>query len=279
MLNFSNSKYKLVPGNVIDTMKDYNNTFDLIIADPPFGINFDKSSHEYGSEDYILYNDNFNDEKNEYEKFSHDWINSCYDGLKKNGSLYVISGWSRIRDILNAVHKTKFVLLNHIIWHFSWGVFTNRKYVTSHYHIVFLVKNPKDYLFFPQYVNPNTVRKGRPYETDVWFWSDYNRGNDPNRIKGHPCQLPLCLLSKIIRISSKKNSIIGDVFSGSGTTILASRKLGRDVIGFEKNFDYIPIIQRKAKFGQKVELYQEELNLFSKNNKNKEKLIQDDLFE
>lgn len=244
------SHYELIIGDVKEVLTEYPKKFDLIIADPPFGIDFDKSSHEYGSDDYILYQDKFKGD--EYENFSYEWISKCYETLKDDGSLYIISGWTRIGDILNAIKKTNFKLINHVIWKFSWGVFTKRKYVTSHYHILFLVKNEKKYKFFPQSKNPKTQRKGEKYEEDVWFWSEYNRGNDPDRIKGHPCQLPLCLLEKIIKISSKEGDWIGDIFSGSGGTTLAARKLNRNVIAIEVNKEYEPIIKKKAKFGEKI---------------------------
>jgi site-specific DNA-methyltransferase (adenine-specific) len=242
------SNYELIIGDVLEVLPTLKDRFHLIIADPPFGLEFDKSSHEYGADDYILYEDKFTDK--EYEEFSFDWVGKCYDSLKSNGSLYIISGWTRIGEILNAVKKTDFQLLNHIIWQFSWGVFTRKKYITSHYHILFLVKDAKNYKFFPQYTNPNTKRKGEKYEEDVWFWSSYNRGNDPDRIKGHPCQLPLVLLEKIIRISSEPDDWVGDVFSGSGGTTLACRRLGRNVIAIEKSAAYEEIIKQKARFNQ-----------------------------
>jgi len=241
------SSYELVIGDAIEVLLKFREKFDLIIADPPFGIDFNKSSHEYGANGCTLYEDFYKGD--EYEEFSHKWIEKCYNSLKDDGSMYVVSGWTRIGDILNAVKKTKFHIVNHIVWKFSWGVFTSRKYVTSHYHILFLVKDLKNYKFFPQTKNPKTKRKGNKYEEDVLFWPKYNRGNDPDRINGHPCQLPLCLLNRLIKISSEEGDWIGDLFSGSGGTTLAARKLNRNVIAIEKNKEYEKIIKKKAKFG------------------------------
>ncbi|MFX0102159.1 MAG: DNA-methyltransferase [Candidatus Hodarchaeota archaeon] len=244
--------FKLVIGDVLEELPKYKGKFHLIIADPPFGIQFNKSSHEYGSDDYLLYEDKFTDD--EYEAFTFKWISRCYDALTPDGSLYVVSGWTRLREVLNAAHRSKFTLMNHLIWAFSWGVYARKKYVTSHYHILFLVKDKKNYTFKPHFVNPKTKRKGNPYELDVLFWEDYNRGNDKSRVKGHPCQLPIILLEKLIKISSNEGDWIGDVFSGSGGTILASRKLKRNVIGFEINPDYENVIKEKARFGSELPL-------------------------
>ncbi|MEX2683653.1 MAG: site-specific DNA-methyltransferase [Candidatus Sigynarchaeota archaeon] len=244
------SSYELVLGDVLETLPRFPEKFNLIIADPPFGLEFDKSSHEYGADNYILYDDKFSG--NEYEEFSFKWISTCYGALKSNGTMYVISGWTRIGEILNAVKRTRFHLINHIIWHFGWGVFARKRYVTSHYHILFLAKDKNDYCFIPQFSNPYTKRKGEKYEEDVWYWPEYNRGNDPDRVYGHPCQIPLAVLEKIVSISSKPGDWVGDVFSGSGGTILACRRLGRNVIGFEKNEAYKDVIKQKAKFGERI---------------------------
>lgn len=238
----SESKYELIIGDVFKTLplKAKGRLFDLIIADPPFGISFNKSSHEYGAEEYDLYEDNFTPET--YFEFSKRWIQICYDALIENGSLYIISGWTNLQYILNAIKESKFHMLNHAIWYFSWGVYTKRRFATSHYHILLLVKDKKKYQFYKQ----------KHYDEDVFFWPEYNRGNDPHRIKGHPCQLPIVLLEKLILTSSSPGDLVGDVFSGSGGTILAARLNNRDVVGFEIRKEYEPIIQQKARFGEPV---------------------------
>ena len=234
------TEFKLIIGDVNKTLpiEAKNRLFDLIIADPPFGISFSKSSHEYGAKEYDLYDDNFTSES--YLDFSKKWIKSCYDALTPTGSLYIISGWTNLQYILNAIKNTKFHMLNHAIWHFSWGVYTKRRFVTSHYHIILLVKHKKKFQFYKQ----------KHYDEDVFYWKDYNRGNDPDRIKGHPCQLPIVLLEKLILTSSKEGDLVGDVFSGSGGTILAARRTSRDVIGFELRKEYEQIIKQKARFGK-----------------------------
>ncbi|MHA2244418.1 MAG: DNA-methyltransferase [Candidatus Hodarchaeales archaeon] len=238
----NDSKYELIIGDIIETLplKAKERAFNLIVADPPFGISFNKSSHEYGSEEYDLYEDNFTPES--YFQFSKNWIQTCYDALTGNGSLYIISGWTNLQYVLNAINQSKFHVLNHAIWHFSWGVYTKRRFATSHYHIILLVKNKKKYQFYKQ----------KHYDEDVFFWSEYNRGNDPHRIKGHPCQLPIVLLEKLILTSSSSGDLVGDVFSGSGGAILAARLTGRDVVGFEIRKEYKSIIHQKARFGEPV---------------------------
>lgn len=260
--------YRLVIGDVLETLPALGEPLDLVIADPPFNIGFDKASHEYGSDAYKLYSDDMSDDA--YLEFSRRWIAACHDALAAEGSMYIVSGWTNLHHVLNAVHGSPFHLLNHIVWRYTWGVYTKRRFVTSHYHVLLLVKDPKAYRFNRLENYQEDVWDEGPDEDDdtgsdapsgeerweegdVWFFPDYNRGNDPDRIKGHPCQLPVRLLRKMILTSTDEGDLVGDVFSGSGGTILAARQTGRRVVGFEIDPDYVDVIHRKARWDEPVD--------------------------
>ena len=50
---------------------------------------------------------------------------------------------------------------------------------------------------------------------------------------------------KAIKILSYKNDLVLDCFSGSGTTAMAAKKLGRNYIGFELSPNYTEISRRR----------------------------------
>ena len=83
----------------------------------------------------------------EYAAFTREWVGHAYQALAPTGSIYLFSGWNRLRDVLTALDEAGFVTLNHLIWKYQFGVFTRRKFVTSHYPILYAVKNPKEYTF------------------------------------------------------------------------------------------------------------------------------------
>lgn len=74
----------------------------------------------------------------EYESFTRDWILQAERILRPGGSLYIVSGYTHLRHILNALYETSLEEVNHIIWRYNFGVFTSLKYVSSHYHILFM---------------------------------------------------------------------------------------------------------------------------------------------
>ena len=54
---------------------------------------------------------------------------------------------------------------------------------------------------------------------------------------GYPTQKPERLLERIIQISSNEKDLVLDPFCGSGTTLVAAKRLDRKFIGIDKNKD------------------------------------------
>ena len=57
----------------------------------------------------------------------------------------------------------------------------------------------------------------------------------------HPTVKSITLMSWLIKLVSKENDIVLDPFTGSGTTLIASKILCRKFIGFEKETEYCEI--------------------------------------
>jgi site-specific DNA-methyltransferase (adenine-specific) len=55
----------------------------------------------------------------------------------------------------------------------------------------------------------------------------------------HPTQKPEALIERMIKASSNPGDRILDLFSGSGTTSVVAKRLGRKFIGVEMNPDYV----------------------------------------
>ena len=177
--------------------------------------------------------------REEYPVFIRQLVEWCYEALKPNGSMWLISGWNNLRHVLNAVEDGGFITLNHVIWKYQFGVFTKRKFTTSHYHLLLLVKG-EDYTF----------NKPEHYAEDVWFIKrPYHHGE---RTAGN--ELPDKLVERCILTSSNPGELVIDPVLGSGTTLRGSLRHGRRCIGVEVN----PALEERIR--EKIEKH-----LFSKN--------------
>ncbi len=193
---------------------------DLVIADPPFGIEFDGKSSVY-NRDQSLVVDGYEEANGSYDAFTKDWIAQLPRILKDDGSVYIFSGWTNLESVLRGAREAGLELLNHIIWHYPFGVFTRRKFVTSHYHVLLLVKNSNSYFF----------NKLEHYPEDVWTAKrKYRAGELKNSTK-----LPLDVVERCIDYSSKPGDVVLDPFMGNGTTAIAAKFNFRHYIGYEIN--------------------------------------------
>ncbi len=208
---------------------------DLIITDPPFAINFKASKANYNRIASRVIK-GYNEIKPEdYYDFTYSWMSEAYRILKDSGSMYVFSGWNNLKDILMALDDVGFVTINHIIWKYQFGVVTKKKFVTSHYHCLYVCKNPKKRKFYPfsRFKKTSKTKEGRSLhykdKEDVWnIKREYWTGDEKT-----PTKLPAELIEKIIKYSSKKSDIILDPFLGSGQVAFISKSMGRKFLGYE----------------------------------------------
>jgi len=223
-----------------------DNSIDITFADPPFNL-----KKKYNSTKDSL-------ELQEYLDWCEEWIITMVRITKPSGSIFVhnIPKWlTYYTAILNKVADFK-----HWI---SWDAPTSpmgKSLQPSHYGILYYVKDAKQSKFYEIRYPHKRCRKcgylqkdygGKkgllhpfgPLLSDVW--TDIHRVKHNKYRDDHPCQLPIHLLERIILMSTDADDVVLDPFSGTGTTALAAKRLGRNFIGFELDEEYVQISKAK----------------------------------
>lgn len=220
---------------------------DLIITDPPFAIDFGSKRTNYNrTSSNVL--DGYNEIRSDnYYSFTKRWMELAFKILKESGSMYVFSGWNNLADVLNAINDVGFELVNHIIWKYQFGVVTKRKYVSSHYHCLFVCKNDSERKFYPysRFAQDERTSGGGSLhykdKEDVWeIKREYWRGS-----KKTPTKLPAELVRKIMSYSSVRGDVVMDPFLGSGQVAVIAKSEGRRYIGYEIVPDYYKFAKRR----------------------------------
>jgi site-specific DNA-methyltransferase (adenine-specific) len=231
--------FQLYPLECISGAKKHlgDDSVDLFITDPPFGIEGDQLyRHYHRREKYVL--DGYVEiARKDYARFSMNWIRQAERVLRPGGSLYILSGYTNLGDILNALSTTQLKQVNHIIWKYNFGVYTTRKYVSAHYHILYYIK-PGGKVTFNTYSRFGSKERDHHGHSlsyadreDVWL---INREYKPGEIKNRN-ELPTELLLKIMQYSSKEGDLIADFFLGGFSTAKVALGLKRRIVGFEIN--------------------------------------------
>ncbi len=193
---------------------------DLIVADPPFGIDFSGKESLYNRKSELVV-DGYQEITEDYDQFTQAWIQELPRIMKDHASAYIFSGWTNLEDVLAAIRHAGLNLVNHIIWKYQFGAFTTQKFVSSHYHILFLSKNENQRFF----------NKIEHYPEDVWtIPRTYLQGQKKNGTK-----LPEDVVSRCIHFSSKPGDLVLDPFMGNATTAICAKMHYRHYLGFEIN--------------------------------------------
>ena len=229
---------QILCGDCVEILRRAQGPFaDLIFADPPFNIGYK----------YDTYHDDRASEK--YLAWTRDWIGACVGVLKPQGSFYLAIGDDYAAQIkLILADELGLTLRNWIIWHYTFGQQTKNKFARSHTHILYFVKDAKNFVFHDEAVRVISDRQKKYSDKranpagkmpdDVW--NEYPRvcGTFVERT-GFPCQMPESLLARIIRVSSNEGDWVLDPFCGSGTTAVVAHKLNRTYTSIDISETYV----------------------------------------
>ncbi len=252
-----------VIGDCIETMKKFKpKSINTIVTSPPY--NLDK---KYGK-----YDDNKTFE--EWEKLIEETAICAKEILTDNGSFFL--NVSPIPDkktkeiipldaIAYFVFKKKgYALRNSIVWHFNNMQNCTNRLSGRWEAILWFVKDINNYQFNLDEIRiPYITKNDKRLEggigrnpTDTWnfdlpesdFWY-FDRVNNMTKNKlgltDHPCIYPTQMIERIIKMTTKKGDVVLDPFLGSGTTLVAARKLERVGIGIELDERYSEIIKKR----------------------------------
>ncbi len=221
----------------------------LIFADPPYNQSVNYGNH---------YDDDLDPE--EFREKAGDWLDCFYRALAKDGSLWLLIShewaWALCSDAIDR----GFHLHQWITWYESFGVNCTGKFNRCSRALLWLVKDPKHFVFNSEAVTRPSDRQEKYNDIranpDGKLWDDVwginpsiprLTGTCKERLPDFPTQLPLALLRPIISCASEPKDLILDPFSGSGTTGHACIELGRRFIGIELSPEFVELSRLRLK--------------------------------
>ncbi|MDF1809848.1 MAG: site-specific DNA-methyltransferase [Phycisphaerales bacterium] len=213
-----------------------NESLDLMYVDPPFNTGKVQSASAGAYQDSWPSTDS-------WVCWFEERIRATIPKLKQTGSVLIHVDWRtshRVRVLLEEILGEEH-FVNHLIWSYGLGGSSPRRFARKHDDILFYCKDPKQYYFDPPMIPATSNRmKGKLKKaTDVIDIPSLNNMAD-ERV-GYPTQKPLDLLKMLIRACSPIDGTIFDPCFGSGTSLVASKILGREFVGCDLNPDALKI--------------------------------------
>jgi site-specific DNA-methyltransferase (adenine-specific) len=212
-----------------------SNSINTIIFSPPYnkkglrnGVKTSNNIWRGSNIDYASYDDNLLE--TEYQSWQIDIMNECYRLIKPTGSIFYqhkIRNWARKGSHpMEWLNKVDAQFYQEIVWHRKSTMAMDERYLFNTTERIYWFCKDKPNVY-KQQVDEN-------YRSDVWAIT-------PERQQGHPAPFPEQLVKNCILLTTQKNDIVYDPFSGSGTTIYVAEQLNRKAIGTEIDPIYIDI--------------------------------------
>lgn len=252
---------QILQGDCIEHMKTLeDNSAQIVIADPPYNIgkDFGNDSDKMSMPEYLAWCDK--------------WISECLRILKSNGTMFVYGFSENLALILSRIPET--IHRRWIIWHYTnKNVASLHFWQRSHESILVLWKEDKIFnrddireAYTEQFLNgaagkERAATKGRFSKGDkTTTYTAHPNGALPRDVikipalaggagkderVDHPTQKPLALCEKLIKSCKQNEGYVLVPFAGSGSEMVASKKLGLPAIGIEINPKYIEIMQTR----------------------------------
>lgn len=202
--------------------KDVN--ADLIITDPPFGIDFSGKNGNYHRNANNVVDGYVEWSVAEYGNKIQQLLECIKKNLKENGQALIFSGWNNSNIIHDRIVQFNgLILRGKLYWVYNFAPACKKRPSHNVYEIFWVTRGNKWY--FQKRCSTDHCQKGEPNLTTLIFKKDYKM-NMPK----YPTRLPFKLLQCLLEHFSRENDLIFDPLCGSGMVGVVSYILKRNFI-------------------------------------------------
>jgi DNA modification methylase len=217
---------------------------NLVVADPPYNIGIDYGDGERA--------DRLPDAA--YIEWLREWIMAAVQTLADDGAMWVICGQEYAGDHQIAMRDAGLHWRNTVTWVETFGVNCRRKFSRTSRPMFYFTKHPRRFTFNidalttpsarqTKYRDKRAAAGGKVFD-DVWTISRVC-GTFRERVAGVPTQLPMSLVSRVVRGLSRPGDLVVDPFAGSGTTGVVCVRHGHRFHGIELRPSFAEIARER----------------------------------
>jgi DNA modification methylase len=199
-----------------------NERADLVFTDLPYNIDY----HGRTAERLTIANDRMSPE--EFVVFLEAAFGALRTAVKPTASIYVCHGSRYQREFQNALEAAGFEVRCQIIWakhtfSLGWG-----RYRFQH-----------EPIFYCHVAGEEDPWYGDHSQSTLW------QEKKPAANRLHPTMKPVELVERALVNSSRRDDVVADLFGGSGSTLIACERLGRQARLMEIDPRYADVIIRR----------------------------------
>ena len=222
---------------------------DVVFADPPYRLSGGGVTVRSGKL-VLVDKGSWDRSLGSYEKdhgYNVRWLREARRVLKPDGTLWVSGTHHIIFSLGFALQSLGFRIINQIAWqkpdpppNVLHTAFTH-----AHETLIWAAKG-KGHTF-----NYDLINGHDPTTQVSSVWRIPTVPQTEKRYGRHPTQKPLRLVRRALLASTREGDLVFDPFSGSGTTAVAAKELGRFFVGAELEEEFCELAARRIKAAEK----------------------------
>jgi DNA modification methylase len=213
---------------------------DMVFTDPPWNlpIRYFSGRGRHRHPDFEM----AHGEKSEREftEFLASFLRLAQQASKPGAIMFVFMDWRHLFELLTAARTQQLPLKNLIVWakrNAGMGSFYR-----SRHELIAVLKNGD-----AAHLNTFELGQHGRHRSNVW---EYAGGNSFHADRAeeqamHPTCKPVALVADAIRDVSRRGAIVLDPFAGSGSTLIAAEKTGRQAYLLEVDPRYCDVVIRR----------------------------------
>lgn len=238
-------KHRLIVGDALDPAVFEalmgGEVAQMVITDPPYNVPIDGHVCGLGKvkhAEFAMASGEMSSE--EFEAFLATVLGNLAR-FSRDGSIhYVFMDWRHLPEILAAGRSAYTEMKNLVVWNKDNGGMG--AFYRSKHELCLVFKHGK-----AKHINNFGLGQNGRYRTNVWDYAGISSiGSDRSeQLAMHPTVKPVAMIADGMRDCSKKNGLVLDAFSGSGTTIIAAEETGRRARAIEIDPRYADVAIRR----------------------------------
>ena len=252
-------KNKILLGDCLELLKGLpDNSIDHCITDPPYNISGYDHKRKIG---WLESNSVWKDSKNfnkidadwdkfndsEYSEFTNSWLVEIKRVVRPNGNILVFGSYHNIYQVGVALERLELKINNSIIWYKrnAFPNITGRMLCESTEQIVWAVNGSKKSATKWTF-NYNELKlltdNGKQMRN---MWDIPMTPLSEKKFGKHPSQKPMALSERLVIGFTNPGDTVLDPFLGSGSFLVAAKKLGRNFLGMERESEFAELAKKR----------------------------------
>jgi len=241
----SGEQVTIINDDIFSTNAVAPNSIDLVVTSPPYNVDIPYNSH------------NDRGEYEEYLAFSKAWMKRCYQWIRDDGRFCLNVPLDKNKggqqsvgaDLTTLAKKVGFSYHSTIIWNegtisrrTAWGSWKSASapYVIAPVELVIV-------LYKKTWKKTSGSRQSDITRDEFMAWTNglWTFGGEKKSRIGHPAPFPVELPLRCMKLFSFVGDTVLDPFMGSGSTMVAAARCGRNAIGIEIDLQYCAIAKER----------------------------------